>query len=211
MCSPSPGVRPDRATGPIAVDEVHVPQRPRGIQWAVGLGADVGVQLVVTARRREDDPVQAVTDIEARDVGPSRADEPEGDRAPGASNSSKADRAGPGQVVGVDAPDGGDVRAGGGVRQRPVARQLVGLLPVLTPSLPVALAGDRAPAAAGTPRQPEGQRQVDPRLRDVGAAAVLLGSAGGEHDRLAGPGRARTVRRWSATGTPVSRSTRSGQ
>ena len=103
---------------------------------------------------------------------------------PSASSSSKARLPGHRQVVGVDAPDGGDVRAGGRVRQRAVAGQLVGLLPVLAAALPVALAGDGAPAAARPAGQPERERQVDPRLGGVGAAAVLLGAARGEDDRL---------------------------
>ena len=108
------------------------------------------------------------------------------DAAVGAERVEQLERRPPGhrQVVGVDPPDGGDVGAGGRVLQRAVAGQLVGLLPVLAAALPVALAGDRAPAAAGPAGQPERERQVDPRLGGVGAAAVLLGAAGGEDDRL---------------------------
>jgi hypothetical protein len=74
------GAQQDRATGSVAVDEVRPPQRPRGVGWAVGPRTDLGVQLVVTARRGQEDAAQVVTDVEARDVGPAWADEPEGDR-----------------------------------------------------------------------------------------------------------------------------------
>ena len=121
---------------------------------------------------------------------------------------------GAGQLVGVDAPHRGDVRPGGRVGQLAVAGQLVGLLPVLAPALPVALPGDRAPArsraAAG---QPERQRQVDPGGGGVGAVGVLLGAARGEDHRgaRARPARAppRSARppgrRWCAPPGPASR------
>ncbi len=91
--------------------------------------------------------------------------------------------AGPGQLVGVDAPHGGDMCAGGRVVQPPVPGELVGLLAVLAAALPVALAGDRAVAGARPPDQPERERQVQVRLRGVGAVAVLFGAAGGEDHR----------------------------
>ena len=116
-----------------------------------------------------------------------------------------------GQLGGVDPPDRGDVRAVGRVGQLAVAGQLVGLLAVLTPALPVALPGDRAVARVRAPGQPEGQGEVDEGLRGVGAAAVLLGAARGQNHRAVGRRERLDGRRSSATGTPVIRSTRSGQ
>ena len=57
-----------------------------------------------------------------------------------------------GQLVRVDAPDGGDVGARGGVVEPAVAGQLVGLLPVLAAALAVALAGE-----ASRSRSPRGR------------------------------------------------------
>ena len=53
----------------------------------------------------------------------------------------------PGQFVGVDAPDAGDMGAVRGVVDLAVAGQLVGLLAVFAPALPVALPGEAAVAA----------------------------------------------------------------
>ena len=70
---------------------------------------------------------------------------------PSASSSSYAERPGPGSDSGVDAPDAGDVLAGGRVVDHPVAGQLVGLLPVLAAALAVALAGEAAVAGVRRP------------------------------------------------------------
>ena len=91
---------------------------------------------------------------------------------------------GPGQLVRVDPPDRGDVRPVGRVGELAVAGELVGLLPVLAPTLAVALTGHRAvPRARAAAGQAERQRQVDPGGGGVGAVGVLLGAAGGEDHR----------------------------
>ena len=107
----------------------------------------------------------------------------------GAEATQQLDRgdAGAGQVVRVDAPDAGDVRAGRRVVDLAVPGQLVGLLPVLAPALPVALPGDRAVPAARPAGQPEGEREVDRGGDRGGALRALLGAAAGEHVRARGP------------------------
>ena len=119
---------------------------------------------------------------------------------------------GAGQRLGVDAPHAGDVRAGGGVVDPPVARQLVGLLPVLAPALAVALAGEAAVARAPPADHAEREGEVDPGQHGVGAGGVLLGAAGGQDHHLASasaPSIAASSRS-SAAAMPVTRSTRSG-
>ncbi len=139
----------------------------------------------------------------------SSADGPPG--CPRASSSSYAERPLPGQRVRVDAPDAGDVLARGRVVDHPVAGQLVGLLAVLAPALAVALPGEAAVAGARRARHPEREGHVDPGEHGVGAGAVLLGAAGGQHHDLGAcrPSRSASARTSSA-GTPVTRSTRSG-
>ncbi len=82
---------------------------------------------------------------------------------------------------GVDAPDGGDVFPRRRVLDRAVAGQLVGLLAVLAPALAVALAGQAAVTAVRAAGLAGGQAEVDPGADGVGALAVLLGAARGEH------------------------------
>ena len=131
---------------------------------------------------------------------------------PSASSSSNADRPGPGSVVRVDAPDPGDVRAGGRVVDHPVAGQLVGLLAVLAAALAVALAGEAAVAGERPAGQAERQGEVDPGQHGVGAlarAARRRGRSGPSPGRRPASRRAerRAARR---PATPVTRSTRSG-
>src|SRR5690606_23773401 len=63
--------------------------------------------------------------------------------------------AGTGQLLRRDAPDRGHVLTGGGVADRAVARQLVGLLSVLAPTLTISLPGDAPVARAGLPGSAE--------------------------------------------------------
>ena len=115
---------------------------------------------------------------------------------PSASSSSYAERPLPGSDVRRHAPHSGDVLARRRVVDHPVARQLVGLLPVLAAALPVALPGQAAVAGVRRPALPERERHVDPREHGVGALGVLLGAARGQHHHLvrarraAGPARA---------------------
>ena len=118
-----------------------------------------------------------------RPAGPAERGEQLDGRAPG-----------PGQVVRVDAPDAGDVRAGGGVVDLAVAGELVGLLAVLAPALAVALAGDRSRSRCPTrPGRPSGQRQVDRGGDGVGALGVLLGAAAGQDERARAAARRRAA------------------
>ena len=103
---------------------------------------------------------------------------------------------GPGQIVRVDAPDPGHVGAGGGVGDLAVAGQLVGLLAVLAAALAVALAGERAVAAARRARAgPSSEREVDRGGGGVGAVDVLLDAAAGEDVAPPSRGRASASRR----------------
>ena len=117
----------------------------------------------------------------------------------------------PGQRLRGHAPHAGDVLASRRVVDHPVARELVGLLPVLTPALPVALAGQAAVSPVRRPALPERERQVDPREHRVRALGVLLGAA---RRSAPSPCPRRRAAAASATtsvaGTPVTRSTRSG-
>jgi hypothetical protein len=78
------------------------------------------------------------------------------------------------------------VDAVGPVGDRAVAGQLVGLLAVLAAALAVALPGQAAVAGVGPAGQAERERDVDPGQHGGGALGMLLGTAGGEHHRLAG-------------------------
>ena len=89
--------------------------------------------------------------------------------------------AGPRQAVRVDSPDRGDVRAGLGIVEASVAGQLVGLLAVLATALPIALPGQGGEPTTRASGQTQSQRQVNEGQRGVGAVAVLLGAACGEH------------------------------
>ncbi len=102
---------------------------------------------------------------------------------PSASRSSYADRPLPGRLSGGDPPHPRDVLAGDGVVDHPVAGELVGLLAVLAAALAVALAGEAAVAGELAARHPQRERHVDPAEHGRGALAVLLGAAGGQHDR----------------------------
>ncbi len=87
----------------------------------------------------------------------------------------------------VDAPSRRDMLAGGRVVDAAVAGQLICLLAVFAAALPVPLAGQAAvPAARGT-RQAQREGKVDQRGDRVGALAVLLCPAGGEHHCPLGP------------------------
>ena len=88
--------------------------------------------------------------------------------------------AGTGDDVGLDAPDARHVGARVGVDDLAVAGELVALLAVLAPALPVALAGEGAVAAARAAGQAEQQGEVDRGRRGVGAVDVLLDPAPGE-------------------------------
>ena len=81
--------------------------------------------------------------------------DPSANRPPSAPRSSTAGRPGPGSRARVHAPHPGDMLAGRGVVDPAVARQLVGLLPVLPATLAVALAGDAAVSAADPAGQTE--------------------------------------------------------
>ena len=67
-----------------------------------------------------------------------------------------------------------------------VARQLIGLLSMLTAALSVTLAGHRAVPAEGAAHVPERQRQVDEGEHVVHTVRVLFGPASGEHHRRFG-------------------------
>src|SRR5919107_4687711 len=77
-------------------------------------------------------------------------------------------------------PDFRHVRAGGRIGDLAVAGQLVGLLAVLAAALAVALAGERAVAAAGTAWQAQQEAEVDGRGGGVRAVDVLLHPASGQ-------------------------------
>ena len=68
-----------------------------------------------------------------------------------------------------------------------VPGQLVRLLPVLPPALPVALAGQAAVPGAGPAGQPEREGEVDERRHRVGTLRVLLRTPAGDDDRALGP------------------------
>src|SRR5699024_8750969 len=77
-------------------------------------------------------------------------------------------------------PHTGDVSTGPGVADRAGTGQLVGLLPVLTPALTVALPGDRAVARSTPAGQTEDQGEVDRGSDSGGALGGLLHTAPGE-------------------------------
>ena len=142
---------------------------------------------------------------------------PAGPRTAGACRARRAARRrdcpAPGRSSGSTPQTRGDVRAGGRVVDAAVAGQLVGLLPVLAAALAVALAGEAAVAAAGAPGQAERERQVDEGARrcrcpcaccSAPRAVRIIARRRSAEQR----GRPRAARR---TGTPVIRSTRSGQ
>jgi hypothetical protein len=91
-------------------------------------------------------------------------------------------QAGTGQQVGVDAPNGGDVRPRRRIGDQPVSGQLVGLLAVLTAALAVSLPGDGAVTTSFRADQAEDQRHVDGSSDGVGAVGVLFRTAPGEHE-----------------------------
>ena len=81
----------------------------------------------------------------------------------------------------VHAPHAGHVRAGVRVGDGPVSGKLVGLLPVFTPALPVALAGDGSVSGTRSAGQSEGQCQRDRGTHYICTVGVLFGAAGGQH------------------------------
>ena len=104
-----------------------------------------------------------------------------------------------------DAPDLGDVRAVLGVLDVAVAGQLVALVAVLAPALPVALPGDGAVAAARLADPPGGEHEVDARQHVLDALRVVLDAA--RVQQQAGLGRCPTSRPPRSIGrrvTPVS-------
>ena len=114
------------------------------------------------------------------------------------------------QFGGVDTPHGGEVRASGRVVQAAVSEELVGLLAVFAADLILALSGDGAVAGKSVSRKAQCQSQID--IGDDGARSrtVLFGAARGEDDGVLGAGE-RAVSTMSSSGTPVMRSTGSGQ
>ena len=116
------------------------------------------------------------------------------------------------ELVGVDAPDAGDVRAGGGVGEHPVAGQLVGLLAVLAPALAVALARSSSPSPEdGRPGRPRASARLI-QARAVSEPFACCSAPRAERIIVARDSASRcTARSMTLTGTPVIRSTRSGQ
>ena len=98
-----------------------------------------------------------------------------------------------------------------GVVDPPVAGQLVGLLSVLAAALAVALAGEAAVAVEGPADAAHREREVDERQDVADALRLLLGAARREHQRIRARPRTRAAVTMSRCGTPVRRSTRSGQ
>ena len=78
------------------------------------------------------------------------------------------------------APDLCHVGAGGGIGDLPVAGELVRLLAVFAAALAVALAGERAVAAARGARQAQQEGEIDGGRGGVGAVDVLFDAAAGE-------------------------------
>ena len=69
------------------------------------------------------------------------------------------------------------------IRDQPVARQLIRLLPMLPSPLPVALPRQAPVPAVGPPRQPQRQRQIDQRQRIVHPLRMLLGAPSAQYHR----------------------------
>src|ERR1700722_14477807 len=67
-----------------------------------------------------------------------------------------------------------------GIVELAIARQLIGLLPVLAAALAVALTGHAAVAGEPLARLSERQHEDDEREHIVHAVALLLGAAAGE-------------------------------
>ncbi len=65
----------------------------------------------------------------------------------------------------------------------PVAGKLIGLLSMLPPALPVALAGERAESACGAAAHAERERDVDVGEGIRHSLRMLFRAAGGEHHR----------------------------
>src|SRR4051794_5315691 len=82
-----------------------------------------------------------------------------------------------GQVVGIDAPDAGDMGAVFGVLDVAHARQLVALLAVLTAALAVRLAGDGAVATAFAADAARSEDHVDRPKHILHAVAAVLDAA----------------------------------
>ena len=83
-----------------------------------------------------------------------------------------------GELLVGDPPHAADVRAVLGVLDVAVAGQLVALVAVLAPALPVALPGDGAVAASGPADAARGQHQVDQAQHVLHALGVLFHAAG---------------------------------
>src|SRR6266700_1865747 len=96
-------------------------------------------------------------------------------------------RVSPSRIAPTSRPSRTDMLAGSRIIDAAVARELIGLLPVLAPALPVALAGQAAVSATHGARQTQREGQVDQRRDRVGAVAVLLCPAGSEYHRALSP------------------------
>ena len=70
------GVDGDAIAGQ-ALDQIHLPQRPRLVQWPRAEPGDELVQLRVAARRRQRRPPDVVGDVEVAVVDPDRAGQPQ--------------------------------------------------------------------------------------------------------------------------------------
>ena len=69
--------------------------------------------------------------------------------------------AGLGKFFGLNAPDAGNIFASRGIGERTLPWKLVALLPMLTPALPVSLAGNHRRTSALAPDVPGGKSNVD--------------------------------------------------
>src|SRR6185295_13044120 len=82
-----------------------------------------------------------------------------------------------------DAPHVSNVPPRSRIVNGSIARELIGLLPVLATSLTVPLPSQRAESAERAADFAERQRNVDECEHSVDAGGVLLGSTGCEHHR----------------------------
>ena len=100
--------------------------------------------------------------------------------------------AGLGKFFGLDAPDARNILARGGISERTLAGKLVALLPMLTPALAVALAGNHRGTRALAPNISGSKSNVEYRQAVLHAFGLMLQSASVHHDgplRFADPAR----------------------